>query len=42
MPNSTWHFEIAPCLEGLENVLELFEGIMQEGNQYVFLIYPAE
>lgn len=30
------------CFEGLENILVFFEGIMQEANQYVFLIYPAE
>lgn len=30
------------CFEGVENILEFSEGIMQEANQYVFLIYPAE
>lgn len=34
--------KLLTCFEGLENISEFFEGIMQEANQYVFLIYPAE
>lgn len=34
--------KLLTCFEGLGNMLEFFEGIMQEANQYVFLIYPAE
>lgn len=34
--------KLLTCFQGLESILEFFEGIMQEANEYVFLIYPAE